>query len=110
LKKYIDKLSEKERLSIDVVAVENTFFGSQVTVAGLLTGRDVMKTALDCVEGHDTILVPDIVLDDQNRFLDNVTLDDMQEALGIPVKRIMSTPRASSKGFQSSANGNRVKY
>ena len=99
MKKFIDKLSEKERLSIDVVAVENTFFGSQVTVAGLLTGRDVMKTALDCVEGHDTILVPDIVLDDQNRFLDNVTLDDMQEALGIPVKRIMSTPEGLIKGI-----------
>jgi putative radical SAM enzyme (TIGR03279 family) len=99
LKKFIDKLSEKERLSIDVVAVENTFFGYQVTVAGLLTGRDVMKTAMDCVEGHNMILVPDVVLDDQNRFLDNVTLDDMQEALGIPVRRIVSTPDGLIKGI-----------
>jgi putative radical SAM enzyme (TIGR03279 family) len=99
LKKFIEKLSEKERLSIDVVAVENTFFGSQVTVAGLLTGRDVMKTALDCVEGHDTILVPDVVLDDRDRFLDNVTLDDMQEALGIPVKKIVPTPDGLIKGI-----------
>jgi putative radical SAM enzyme (TIGR03279 family) len=99
LKKIIEKLSEKERLSIDVVAVENTFFGSQVTVAGLLTGRDVMKTALDCVEGHDTILLPDVVLDDQDRFLDNVTLDDMQEALGIPVNKIVSTPEGLIKGI-----------
>jgi len=99
LNKFIEKLSEKERLSIDVVAVENTFFGSQVTVAGLLTGRDVMKNALDCIEGHDTILVPDVVLDDQNRFLDNVTLDDMQEALGIPVKKIVSTPEGLIKGI-----------
>jgi putative radical SAM enzyme (TIGR03279 family) len=99
LKKFIEKLSEKERLSIDVVAVENTFFGPQVTVAGLLTGRDMMKNALDCVEGHDTILVPDVVLDDQDRFLDNVTLDDMQEALGIPVKKIVSTPEGLIKGI-----------
>jgi putative radical SAM enzyme (TIGR03279 family) len=99
LKKFIEKLSEKERLSIDVMAVENTFFGSQVTVAGLLTGRDVMKTAMDCVEGHNTILVPDVVLDDQDRFLDNVTLDDMQEALGIPVKKISPTPEGLIKGI-----------
>lgn len=99
LNKFIENYSEKERLSIDVVAVENTFFGSQVTVAGLLTGRDVMKTALDCVESHDTILVPDVVLDDQDRFLDNVTLDDMQEALGIPVKKIASTPEGLIKGI-----------
>jgi putative radical SAM enzyme (TIGR03279 family) len=104
LKKFIEKLSEKERLSIDVVAVENTFFGSQVTVAGLLTGRDVMKNALDCVEGHDTILVPDVVLDDQNRFLDNVTLDDMQEALGMPVRKIVSTPDGLLKGISEQCN------
>ena len=38
------------------------------------------------------ILVPDVVLDVQDRFLDNVTLHDIKEALGIPVRKISSTP------------------
>jgi putative radical SAM enzyme (TIGR03279 family) len=92
LKKFVEKISEKENLSIDLLSVENTFFGSSVTVAGLLTGRDVIKTTLDCTEAHDVLLVPDVVLNDQNRFLDDVTLDDMKDALGIPVRKITSTP------------------
>ena len=62
LKKFLDRISEKEHLSIDVLAVENTFFGPSVTVAGLLSGRDVIKTILDRTDGYDMILVPDVVL------------------------------------------------
>ena len=79
--------------------VENTFFGSSVTVAGLLTGRDVIKTILDKVDGKETILVPDIVLDYENRFLDDITLQNMEEALGLPVKRICSTPEGFIRGI-----------
>jgi len=92
LKKFLERLSEREGLSITVLPVENRFFGSSVTVAGLLTGRDVVKTLLDSTDSHDMILVPDVVLDGEDRFLDDVTLNDMQEALGVPVKKIASAP------------------
>lgn len=92
LKKFLERLSEREGLSVTVLPVENRFFGSSVTVAGLLTGRDVVKTLLDSTDSHDMILVPDVVLDGEDRFLDDVTLNDMQEALGVPVKKIASAP------------------
>jgi putative radical SAM enzyme (TIGR03279 family) len=92
LKKFVEKTSEKEGLSVTVLPVVNRFFGSSVTVSGLLTGRDVMKTLLDRADSYDMILVPDVALDHQDRFLDDVTLNDMQEALGIAVKKIISAP------------------
>ncbi len=92
LKKFVDRLSEKEHLSVDVLPVDNRFFGLSITVAGLLTGRDVIKTALDRTDGHDIFLVPDVVLDGENRFLDDITLYDVEEALGIPARKIESTP------------------
>jgi putative radical SAM enzyme (TIGR03279 family) len=92
LKKFVDRLSEKEHLSVDVLPVDNRFFGLSITVAGLLTGRDVIKTALDRTDGHDIFLVPDVVLDRENRFLDDITLYDVEEALGIPARKIESTP------------------
>ncbi len=47
LKKSIERLFEKETLNIiDTVPVENKFFGASVTVAGLLTGRDVIKSSI----------------------------------------------------------------
>ena len=73
--------------------------GTSVTVAGLLTGRDVIKTLLDKIEGHEMILVPDVVLNEENKFLDDITLDDMEEALGVPVKKIVSTPEGLLKGL-----------
>ncbi len=39
LKKFADRLAEKENLHVDVCPVENHFFGSSITVGGLLTGQ-----------------------------------------------------------------------
>lgn len=103
LKKFIDRLTEKENLSIDVLPVENKFFGSFITVAGLLTGRDVIKTALDRTDGHEIILIPDVVLDEEDRFLDDITLNNLQEALGIPARKIRSTPDGFIKGIAEAA-------
>lgn len=99
LKKFLDRISEKDHLSIDVLAVENTFFGPSVTVAGLLSGRDVIKTILDRTDCYDMILVPDVVLNMQDQFLDDVTLQDIKDALGIPVKKIGSTPEGIIKSI-----------
>jgi putative radical SAM enzyme (TIGR03279 family) len=100
LKKFTSRLLDRENLkTIDVVAVENNFFGTSVTVAGLLTGRDVIKTLLDKIEGHEMVLVPDVVLNEDNKFLDDITFDDLEEALGIPVRKIVSTPEGLLKGL-----------
>jgi len=100
LRKFLDRFSEKENLNIfDVVPVENKFFGVSVNVAGLLTGRDVIKTVLDRLEGHEMILVPDVVLNEENKFLDDITLDHMEESLGITVRKINSTPDGLVKGL-----------
>lgn len=98
LKKYTNRLFEKEKMkTLDVMPVENKFFGPSVTVAGLLTGRDVIKALLDKIEGHEMILVPDVVLNEENKFLDDITLDDMEASLGIPAKKIDSTPEGLLK-------------
>jgi putative radical SAM enzyme (TIGR03279 family) len=100
LKTFIARLTEKENLNIiDVVPVENRFFGLSITVTGLLTGRDIIKTLLDRIEGHEMILLPDVVLNEENRLLDNITLNDIEEALGIPARKIKSTPEGLIKGI-----------
>lgn len=98
LKKYIERLFEKGKMKIiDVIPVENKFFGSSVTVAGLLSGRDVIKALIDKKEGHEMILVPDVVLNEENRFIDNISLDDIENSIGIPTKKIASTPEGLLK-------------
>jgi putative radical SAM enzyme (TIGR03279 family) len=99
LKKFLERLSEREHITIKAVPVENQFLGRSVTVAGLLTGRDVIRTIFDKVDGQETILVPDVVLNDENRFLDDISLGTMEEALGCPVKKIPSTPEGLIRGI-----------
>jgi putative radical SAM enzyme (TIGR03279 family) len=99
LKKFL-KLLNTEGINIDLLPVENKFFGTSVTVSGLLTGRDIIKTLLDRTDGKDIILVPDVVLKEgENVFLDDITLKDMEEALGTAVKKIESTPEGLIQGI-----------
>ncbi len=99
LKKFL-KLLNTEGINIDILPVENKFFGTSVTVAGLLTGRDIIKTLLDKTDSKDVVLLPDVVLrEGENVFLDDITLKDMEEALGTSVKKIESTPEGLIKGI-----------
>ena len=43
LEDFSNKLNTIDGLSLEVFKVENRFFGPTVTVAGLLTGKDIVK-------------------------------------------------------------------
>jgi putative radical SAM enzyme (TIGR03279 family) len=94
LKKFITRLTEKENIDITLLPVENQFFGSSVSVAGLLTGRDVIKTLHDNIDSYKVLIVPDVVLKEgEDLFLDDVSLSDIQSATGLVVVRAESTPQ-----------------
>jgi putative radical SAM enzyme (TIGR03279 family) len=104
LKKFSDKLAEKENIHINVVPVENTFFGKSITVTGLLTGRDVIKTLSDKLDGYKWLLIPDIVFKDgENVFLDDVSVKDIERTLDIKVRVIESMPEGIIKGMMKEA-------
>jgi putative radical SAM enzyme (TIGR03279 family) len=100
LKKFIDRLNEREEINVDVVPVENLFFGKSITVTGLLTGRDVIKKVLNIKDNYELLLIPDVVLNNDDKFLDDVTLEDVESALGINVKKIESTPDGFIEGIR----------
>ena len=100
LEEFVNKLRTIEGLSIDLFKVDNRFFGQSVTVTGLLTARDILKAVIGKTDA-DVLLVPDVTLDSENEvFIDNVTLKDMEESLGIRVKPVASTPEGLLKGIE----------
>jgi putative radical SAM enzyme (TIGR03279 family) len=86
LKKYVVwRLRKVEGLKLDLIAVENKFLGRSITVAGLLTGRDILE-ALSGRDLGDLVLVPGEALNQDGLFLDDIRLGDMERELGVPVE------------------------
>src|SRR5829696_3353125 len=61
--------------AVRLVPVRNAFFGGNIAVTGLLTGRDVCD-ALASQPPGDRYLVPDVVLS-RNHFLDGMAVEDL---------------------------------
>jgi putative radical SAM enzyme (TIGR03279 family) len=99
LKQFVERL-EKHGLRITVEPIENTFFGPSVTVTGLLTGRDVIKSMSKVKGKCDVLLIPDVALKDGETFLDDVTARDVAEGLGMEARVIESTPDGLLKGLR----------
>lgn len=75
---------QKTGLQIECVKVANDFFGRSITVAGLLTGRDILKALCDVVKPGDTLIVPDVMLKEGgSQFLDDVTTDELADILKV---------------------------
>ncbi|ADL12570.1 DUF512 domain-containing protein [Acetohalobium arabaticum] len=77
LRPVIDRLNEIEKLSLNLLIVENKFFGSQVTVTGLLAGEDIIK-AIEEAEVADKIVLPAVLLNDDDLFIDDLKLSDLE--------------------------------
>lgn len=75
-------------LSVRLVPVKNEFFGGTVDVTGLLVGRDV-KNALLPLDLGDAVYLPGAMLmADEDVFLDDLTVGELEAALGVPVRRM----------------------
>ncbi|MBQ8310124.1 MAG: DUF512 domain-containing protein [Clostridia bacterium] len=80
-------------LSVNVYRIINRFFGESVTVAGLLTGKDVAEQLADKALG-DELLFPAVMLRaDGDVFLDDMTPAELSERLGVPVRASESDGR-----------------
>ncbi len=69
-------------LDVTVVAVENQLFGGDVTVAGLLGGKDLIS-ALEGMEFDRLLITSSMLKADEPIFLDDITVSDVEKALGV---------------------------
>jgi len=88
---FVKKLNEIKGLDITLLPLENGLFGSEVTVAGLLTGQDILREVKP--KSFDYLLIPDIMVKEgDNHFLDDLTVEDVAKRLNMPVIPVL-TPR-----------------
>jgi len=72
---------------VRVYPVKNLTFGGAVTVAGLLAGKDFVA-ALQGKDLGEKLLIPASTLRDDDVFLDDMTLTELSETLGVSVEPV----------------------
>lgn len=73
-------------LNIEVVPIENNFFGKTITVSGLITGSDLISRLGSNIDADMVIIPRSMLKRDEEIFLDNITLVDAEKRLGIKIQ------------------------
>lgn len=87
-----ERLSAKfPGIHVQVIPIRNDFFGEQITVAGLLTGQDVLAQ-LKGRELGDVLLLSNAMLrSGEEVFLDDMTVEELKNSLQVPVDIVKSS-------------------
>lgn len=92
---FLDKLARMAQnslagLTCKVYPIINEFFGEQITVAGLVTGADLVAQ-LKGQMLYDELLIPSVMLkSDSDLFLDDMRVDQVANQLGVKVTPVDS--------------------
>lgn len=88
-------------VTISVKPVENRFFGESVTVAGLITAKDVIYTAKKLIGRNSTVIVPQVIFNHNNYTLDGYSIDRISKnakAKVVAVENLTHLVRYITKG------------
>ena len=101
VKQQADRLKNVfPNLEVNVFAIKNDYFGHTITVAGLVTATDIIAQ-LKQKELGSALIIPDVMLRHQtDRFLDDLTTDDVSKALNVPIL----VSKADGEGFFETIN------
>lgn len=92
IKKFSDMVvNEYPKIKLDVAMITNHFFGENITVAGLLTGSDIIEQLKE--KGHyKKILLPSCMMKaDEPVFLDDIKLSELEETLQVKASVVKSS-------------------
>jgi putative radical SAM enzyme (TIGR03279 family) len=87
LRKMVHKLNDRFGSRLVVEPVENGYFGGDVSVAGLLTGRDLLS-ARERIAGEFVLIPRQMLKSDDEIMLDGMRLGAVAQELGRPVQAI----------------------
>lgn len=93
---YICRLIEdaKEKfpnMDVHVHCIRNDFFGETITVAGLITGQDIIKQLKEKTLSGELLVPVNMLRSGEEVFLDDITLKDIEKALQVKACIIQSS-------------------
>ncbi len=86
LRDAVDVMNKVENLTVNLIAIENNFYGKGITVTGLITATDIMYYLKDKNIG-DELIIPAVMLKKEEQiFLDDYSVADVEKALKIKIR------------------------
>ena len=86
LRPVTERLNAIEGLKVDLHGLPSPYWGQDQVVTGLLTGEDLLQ-GLEGLDLGDELLLPSVMLrQGQPVFLDDITLEQLEESLPVPVR------------------------
>lgn len=91
IRQLTEKITEKfPNIHVKVFTIINHYFGNEITVAGLITGQDIL-TQIKGQNLGDHLLIPDVMLrHGESILLDDVTVQDMENSLQTKIRIVQS--------------------
>lgn len=86
--------------TVEVRPIVNKFFGESVTVAGLITGQDLVAQCQN-VQADEILIVRSMIRAEGDLFLDNMSVDEVRAKLPRPLK----ITENSGEGFWRAISG-----
>lgn len=78
-------------IEVFLYAIQNHFFGEQISVAGLLTGGDLIEQLSGKELGSELLLPGAMFKAEETVFLDDVTLEELENTLQVKVNIVKSS-------------------
>ncbi len=94
-------------LTVRVYPIENRYFGELITVAGLITGEDLVSQLKGKDLGEALLLPNNMIKSDEPVFLDDMTVSQVQSALQIKVDIVKSSGRDFVDALRGVGNSDR---
>lgn len=92
LKRMLGRLREKfPNVLVRLYPIENHFFGERITVSGLITGQDLTEQLKGKELGAALLLPCNMLRIGEEVFLDDFTVQDVENALQVPVDIVKSS-------------------
>ena len=92
IQRMADRIMEKyPKSKLHVYGIRNDFFGELITVSGLITGQDLIGQLKGKALGEKLLLPCNMLRIGEQDFLDDVTLQDVKDALQVPVDIVKSS-------------------
>ncbi len=72
-------------MEVNLQIIKNYFFGEEVTVSGLLTGSDLVRSLKGKALGDVVFITKSMLKDNERVFLDDIYLEDVEKELKVPL-------------------------